>query len=278
MRITNIALATFFMLVSSVGSYATPFYLMQESDPGQPNSLAIGVFDTFDALKNLVPSDSALTPGLGTGFSVAGLANDGDKFYLLQESDPGQPNSLAIGVFDTFDALKNLVPSDSALTPGLGAGVSVAGLAHDGDKFYLLQESDPGQPNSLAIGVFDTFDALKNLVPSDSALTPGLGTGFSVAGLAHDGDKFYLLQESDPGQPNSLAIGVFDTFDALKNLVPSDSALTPGLGTGFSVAGLASAVPSQVTAPEPNTVSLFALAAFLGLFFGNVNARRASQV
>lgn len=165
-------------------------------------------------------------------------------FVAITEDDPGGSGALVVR---TYTTRTNFVNNNAASTHFVGSnlfgsGVSVGGLAHDGTRFIVLLESDPGGLGNINLAYFDTFDDLINWNVSGSTFL-GLniwGSGVSAVSLAHDGSQYLLTLESDPGGLGNLNIARFDTFDDLRmfNVSGSNFLGQNIFGSGVSVAGL----------------------------------------
>ena len=240
------------------------YTLYHEGDPPGPTTYTTSIYTDYTSLVNNSPaaSDTAAVTH-GTGVSLGGLAWDGTQYVALRESDPGGLNNYNFATYDTYNDLRNNnFSSSSSMKVQWGTGVSARGLAHDGERYILLIESDPGGLNNVNLAFYDTYLDLinNNFSGTQSWGKATWGTGVSVVGLAHDGNEYLMMLESDPGGLNNYNIARFATFNDLRarNFTGTNSLGQNYISPSRSIGGLAGIAPADPGEPpdEPGAIPL----------------------
>ena len=183
---------------------------------------------------------------LGT-LSILGAANPASAlpFRMVTEPDPGVGGATFIREFATQGDLYNF--NQTGISPPFfdvgGSGVSIRGLTHDGDRYIMITEPDPGVGGPTFIRQFATLADLYNLNQTgiSQAFFDIGGSGVSIGGLTYDGERYLLVTEPDPGVGGAGFIRIFDTLTDLMTL--NQTGISPAFsdpgGSGVSIGGLA---------------------------------------
>jgi len=190
-------------------------------------------------------------------------------FDLLAESDTDAVtgSEVFLASYDSLaDLLGGTTASGSFTQIGIGSGFGIGGLAYDGSQFHLLLESDTDAVvgSEVFLASYDSLaDLLGGTAASGSFTQVGIGSDFSVGGLAYDGSQFHLLLESDTDAVtgSEVFLASYDSLaDLLSGTTASGSFTQVGIGSGFGIGGLAAvddAGGNIVRAvPEPLTAAL----------------------
>ena len=173
-----------YLLFATGTATAMPFTAIFESDPGGLNNVNLLPYDTLSDLKTLTASSSSTQLNFASGISLSGLAHDGSQYIGIFESDPGGLNNVSLLTFDTLADLKSLTASSPTTQLNFASGISLSGLAHDGNEFTAIFESDPGGLNNVNLLTFATLADLKTLTASSSTTQLNFASGISLSGLA----------------------------------------------------------------------------------------------
>lgn len=253
-----IAACLFAFTVATEQATAATYTLFREADPGGTNTYSTSIYTDYTSLVNNNPFATDMAGGpYGSGVSVGGLAWDGSQYVMLLESDPGGLGNINLARFDTYNDLRNINASGTNFVGQniWGSGVSARGLAHDGDRYLLLLESDAGGLGNINLAWFDTYTDLVNVNPSGTSFWGQnlWGSGVSAVGLAHDGSQYLLMLESDPGGLGNYNVARFDTFFDLRTFNSSGSNYLGQniFGTTQSVSGLAGISETNPGDPDP---------------------------
>ena len=193
--------------------------------------------------------------------SILGATNPATAlpFRMVTEPDPGVGGAGFFREFATRSDLYNFNQtgvSPPFFDPG-GSGVSIAGLTHDGERYLMITEPDPGVGGPTFIRQFETLSDLYNLNQTDisQAFFDIGGSGVSIGGLTYDGERYLMITEPDPGVGGAGFIRIFDTLADLMTL--NQTGISPAFsdpgGSGVSIAGLAfyDGTYFMVTEPDP---------------------------
>lgn len=278
-RLFQILLPVFACCISSAQASTVQLLLESNDDRAAGSEVFVATLDTFDDVLGANFSSGSFSQiDVGPNFSVGGLAYDG-QYRLMLESNDDRSNGAEI-FMATLDTLNDVLSANfntsfsSFSQINVGSNFSVGGLAYDG-QFRLMLESNDDQVNGSEVFMLtlDTFDDVLNFsfnASSSSFSQINVGPGFSIGGLAYDG-QFRLLLERDNDRlaGSEVFMATLDTFDDVldSNFSASSTGFSQiDVAPDFSIGGLAYRFAPDQTAivPVPAGLPLYlsAFAAF----------------
>jgi len=136
-------------------------------------------------------------------WSMGGFACDGHQYHVLLESNYDVGIGLEVWLI-TYESLADFYSNIQAWTGytahDITAGWTTHGFASDGARYYQVLEADADAGGGAEVYVV-TYTSLANVIsanPESGGYSQiDIASEYSIADLASDGQKFFLVLETD---------------------------------------------------------------------------------
>ena len=202
---------------------------------------------TYNSQANLVSNTidaqgfSALN--ISEDFSAGDFAFDSAGYHLLLESNANlDSNEIFLVTYANFaDLESNTIASQGFLPLNISEDFSIGGFTFDGSAYHLLLESNANlEDEEVFLVTYNSWDhLLSNTIDSQTFLPLNISEDFSLGGLAHTGDVFQLLLESNANRENDEVyyLEYADLSALLANTIQSQFFLPLNISEDFSMNG-----------------------------------------
>jgi hypothetical protein len=188
---------------------------------------------------------------IASTYSMGGFACDEHQCQLLLESnaDAGGGNEVYLV---TYESLADFY-TDTQVWGGFTAHdilstFTTHGFASDGTRYYMVLESNADAGAGAEVYVM-TYTSLANVISgteeSEAYSQININSDWSIADLAADGEKFYLVLESNADVANNeIYVITYASFaDLMSNTQESAAYSSMNVSTGWSINGFAAGIP-----------------------------------
>lgn len=184
-------------------------------------------------------------------WSMGGFACDEHQCQVLLESnaDAGGGNEVYLM---TYESLADVYPDNQAWSGYTAHNIAPTwtthGFASDGTRYYMVLESDVDAGSGAEVYVM-RYTSLANVISgteeSEGYSLININSEWSIADLAADGEKFYLVLESNADvASNEIFVITYASFaDLMSNTQESAAYSSMNVSPPWSVNGFAAGIP-----------------------------------
>jgi hypothetical protein len=181
-------------------------------------------------------------------WSMGGFASDALQYHLLIETNADAAGGAEV-YFVTYESLDDFythTPAWEGYTAhNIALGWTTHGFASDGTRYYMVLESDADGTGGDEVYVM-TYTSLANVISgteeSQAYSEININGVWSIADLAADGEKLYLVLETDAdaGSGAEIYVITYSSFaDLMSNTQESAAFSSLNVNADFSLNGFA---------------------------------------
>jgi hypothetical protein len=181
-------------------------------------------------------------------WSMGGFASDVLQYHLLIETNADAAGGSEVYIV-TYESLDDFYTHTSAwegyTAHNIASGWTTHGFASDGTRYYMVLESDADAAGGAEVYGM-TYTSLANVISgteeSEAYTQIDINSVWSIADLAADGGKFYLVLEADANAGGGAEIFVitYASFADLMSDTPQSYAFSSmDVSAGWSMNGFA---------------------------------------
>jgi len=233
---------------------ATQFSVIFETDADAGSGSEV-VWEGFASLSHYMAMNYYdvlwTTLDLGATWNIGGFSTDGRQYLLVLESIPDGSAGNEVYLV-TYASLADFgvhnYSWEGYTAHNINSLYTTRGLASDGIRYYMVLETDADDVAGSEVYAM-TYTSLANLVAGNEETEAfsgiNIASGWSIADLAADGDKFYLVLESDTDvATNEFYVITYASFaNFLSNTQESAAYSGFWVSSGWSCPGFAAEIP-----------------------------------